>query len=370
MNFRCIFNVFLVSLILLIGSQTFVYAQTGGYVEGPRAIGSWTPRNSLDSVEGVALNGDFAYLAVSANQDNSSYIQLLDVFDVTDPSDPHEADPIEIPLVIMAILYANNKIYVGAGSELKIFNVRDPMAPFSVANLSQHSTVCDVVVVDPYIYIADHSGSLMIANESGNLYPCLSFANDYWCFGIFVSGNYAYTATGSQGLVIWDVSNKTSPTIVGTGDTGDNVYSIAPYGADKAVLGGRAGYVAVFDITSKTDPTLLGEIDITSDINEIKVSGDSAIVADYTNGIVTLDLSTGTPTQNKLLYPTGNRGYAVEIDGQYIYGGMGFSGLMIWDLEAATSYTRTSVGFSIAEVTLIGLGSFLVLVFYHKRSKK
>jgi len=357
---------FVVSIVIGICTQTLVSAQSAGYADGPEPLGIWEPSNSLDSIEGIAINGNYVYLAV-----NGFGIQILDV---SDPTNPEEVNSFALDGTVKNVHYTNNKLYVGASSKLLILDVQDPMSPRSIVNLTQHSTVYNVAVVGSYIYIADHSGSLMIAQEYGNLYPRIDKANDYWCFGVVVKGDYAYTATSSQGLVIWDVSDKTNPVIVGEQKAGDNVYAIAAYGDDKVVLGGRAGYLAVFDISSQTDPLLLGELAITSDIGKgqgLQVYEDTLIAADYTDGIVTLDISEGTPEQGNRLFPSGTRGYAVEIDNQYVYGGMGFFGFMIWDLDEAIKSRGGSggpgeIGFTPID-TLIGLSTLTLLTYFHRK---
>ncbi|MFX1535540.1 MAG: LVIVD repeat-containing protein [Promethearchaeota archaeon] len=361
MMFKRIFPILVLSLFLGTTVQVIVLVQAVDYADGPEPIGTWDSSDSLASVEGIALNDNYAYLALSGFG-----VQILDV---SDPTNPQEVNSFELEGEAKTIVYANNKIYVGVSSELMIFDVQNPMSPSSVANISQHSTVYDIAVVGSYIYIADHSGSLMIATElAGNLYPLLPFANDYWCFGVVVAGDYACTATSAQGLVIWDISNKSAPAVVGTAATDENAYSIASYGENKVVVGGSEGYLGVFDISSKTNPSLLGSVTVTSDIMEIQVHEDTAIAADFMDGIVTLDLSFDSPSPGNRLLPDGERGHTVEINDQYIYGGMGFSGLMIWDINEAIG--SLDIGLPASAFVLIGLSASVTLVFFRRKRAK
>ena len=291
----------------------------------------------------VFVSGNYAYLAVSGLG-----IQILDI---SDPTNPQEKGSWLSARVVetSSIYFANNKIYLGVSSPsaLLIFDGSNPNsigAP--LIEIGQHSTLYDIKVIGDYIFIADHSGSFMIANHTQNLYNKDDYwvANNYWCLGVVVDGNYAYTATSSKGLVVWDITDKSHPSIVAEKPiSGANSYTIALYGSNKIVVGGYAGWFGIFDISTKTNPILLGNIDITSDPGKgrgVEVSGDYAIVADYTDGIVTLGLSSGTPTQNTILpneagSTSADRGYAIAIDGDLIYGAMGFSGLKIWNLTQA-----------------------------------
>ncbi|MBD3191777.1 MAG: hypothetical protein GF308_14110 [Candidatus Heimdallarchaeota archaeon] len=352
-------------VFLILGTLPWmiVRAQDIDYADGPEPIGLWDSSDSLDSVVGVAVNDDSAFLAISGFG--------VRILDVSDPTNPMSVSSFELESEVKAITYSADKIYVGVGSELKIFDVSDPMNPSSITNISQHSTVQEIAVDGSYIYIADHSGSLMIATEAGgNLYSTLPNANDYWCYDVVVSEYYAYTATSSQGLIIWDISDKYNPTIVGGSSTDETAYSITFYGEDKVIVGGLKGYLGIFDVSSVTDPTLLDSITVTSDIMAIQTHENTAIAADYTDGIVTFGLTLDTLTPGNCLLPDGERAHDVEINDQYVFGAMGFSGFMIWDLDEAIK--SFGVGFPFYDWILLGTSGiiFLTLVRYKLKKRK
>lgn len=353
--------IILVFLVLGTTPGMIIRAQDIDYADGPEPIGLWDSSDSQDSVVGVTVNDDTAFLAISGFG-----VQILDI---SDPTNPTSVSSFELEAEVKTITYSADKIYVGVSSELKIFDVSDPTNPSSLANISQHSTVQEIAVVGSYIYIADHSGSLMIATEAGgNLYSTLPNANDYWCYDVVVSGDYVYTASSSQGLVVWDISDKYNPTIVGSSTTDETAYSITFYGEDKVIVGGLKGYIGIFDISSTTDPTLLDSITVTSDIMALRTHENTALAADFTDGIVTLGLSLDTLTPGNCLLPDGERGHDVEINEQYVFGAMGFSGFMIWDLDEAIE--SFGVGFPFYGWILLGTSGIIFLTHIQRKRER
>jgi hypothetical protein len=359
-------NVLLLTAILVIGLQITVLYQSNAYSTGPDPIGTWAPANSLDAVMDVAVNGDLAYLAI-----DSFGIQILNI---SDPSNPQELDSYEQGGIINTITYADNKVYVGVGSAVMIYDVTDPNTIVFNRTIGQYSTVYGIAVVGIYIYIADYSGSFVIANITGGNHFSHGHGywveNNYWCFDVVVDGNYAYTATSSKGLVVWDITNKFHPQILGEKSFSANVYAIGKIDSNTMLLGGYAGYLAKCSVASPSNPTLLGSVDTTGDIskgNGIAISGTYAILGDYSIGVTTVGISSNTPTENTRLMPT-SRGYGIAVDSNYVYGALGFGGFAIWNRTAAISGISFDIpGF---EYCFMLLALFMVILFLKLKPKE
>ncbi|WP_054864504.1 LVIVD repeat-containing protein [Methanosarcina barkeri] len=92
---------------------------------------------------------------------------------------------------IDAVDVIGNYAYIGQGQDLVILDIANPSSPVSV-------------------------GRIMTKNLIS---------------GVKISGNYAYVASGDNGLVIIDVSNPSSPVLKGSYDTPGYASSIAISGS-------------------------------------------------------------------------------------------------------------------------------------------
>jgi len=94
-------------------------------------------------------------------------------------------------------------------------------------------------------------------------------------------------ATGTEGLLIFDVSNPTTPQQIGHCDTDGYAYGV--------YVSGDYAYVAdvnslvIIDITNPTNPQQVGHYDTDGWAEGVYVSGNCAYVAD--NGLVIIDIS-------------------------------------------------------------------------------
>lgn len=95
-----------------------------------------------------------------------------------------------------------------------------------------------------------------------------------------MTGELAYVADGSTGVLVLDVSNPADPQIVGDADT--------PGQARHVTLSGHHAYVAdldhglqIIDITIGTDPQITGTADTPGQALGVAVAGGRAYVADY-----------------------------------------------------------------------------------------
>ncbi len=131
------------------------------------------------------------------------------------------------------------------------------------------------------------SGSRIHFTEVGSL----------WLAGIQVAdvdavGNYAFAACRSAGLVVFDISDPSQPTVVGRRwDIGD---------ASQITVSGSYAYVAagrlvVIDISNPTQPNVLASVPsvLPEDVYafDVTVRDNYAYVANYTGGLEIVDIS-------------------------------------------------------------------------------
>lgn len=128
---------------------------------------------------------------------------------------------------------------------------------------------------------------------------------------VVVVDGYAYVADGEAGLTIIDVSNPADPFRVGS-------------------LGGRSDSFGIASLD--TDGFAAG----------VAVANGVAYVADGTNGLVVVDVSSPTDPQELAVYKTPGKAVRVVVQGPYVYiadgdGDRGIGGLEIVDVNVPSS---------------------------------
>ncbi len=193
----------------------------------------------------VALSGDFALVANASNS--------VDVIDVSDPVSPAVVGNILAPSSVQAVAARGNTGYaVTFGSPLTVlvFSVSNPAQPqllASVAPALGAGNVDAMALSGDCLYLSHRNGS----------------------------------GTG-YGLAIIDVSNPSAPVLRNTGSLGFDSRTVEVVG-DYALVAPMSGSTfRVFDVSDKTSPRLVGTI--TQQATAIRASGNYAFLANFSGG--------------------------------------------------------------------------------------
>ncbi|NVM27419.1 MAG: hypothetical protein HWN65_01145 [Candidatus Helarchaeota archaeon] len=350
----------LIFLILVIGFQVSGLSRSKAYIAGPDPIGTWETPDPLDAVMDVIVNGTLAYLAI-----DGFGLQILNLTDPTNPT-PRGSHLITGAIKCIAASFANDRVYISAGSTLHIINSTDPDSPSEITTHNMGATVYGIAANYPYIYVGAYNDSFKVANETHGVMvealtsPTPWIPDSFWCYQVVYSGNYVYAAGYDKGVIVFNVTNPYSPALVGFEFLAADIYSIAHLGGNRCVAGGSAGYLAIVDVSNASDPTKTGEIDTAGgNVVDIAIYSTYAICADTTYGIVTLSCIGASPTEIARLAPTMN-GYGAETDAMYVYGAGGLSDFKIWEYSGAISGSLFEIPgflllFSLFSLIAIGL---------------
>lgn len=92
---------------------------------------------------------------------------------------------------------------------------------------------------------------------------------------IAVSGNYAYVADGTNGLLIFDIFNKANPVLTGIYNTPGEATNVVVQGSYAFVADGSSRFVVVLNISNPASPVHVNNLEhlTASSINDIFVSG-------------------------------------------------------------------------------------------------
>jgi len=104
---------------------------------------------------------------------------------------------------------------------------------------------------------------------------------------------HAYVADGSSGLQVIDVSNSTTPVVVGAADTPGFAVDVTVSGTH-AYVADRASGLQVIDISDPTAPVVVGSVDTPDDARGVSILGAHAYVADGISGLQVIDVSDPT----------------------------------------------------------------------------
>ena len=172
--------------------------------------------------------------------------------------------------------------------------------------------------------------------EADELGSSLGFVGNYdtdgYATGVTISGNYAYVADDSQGLVIVNIEDPANPTWVGSYDTDGYANGVTISGNYAYVADGYSG-LAIVNIENPANPTLVGSYDTNDYSYDVAISGNYAYVANDHNGLVILNIEDPANPTWVGSYDTAYYAYDVTISGNYAYVAVGWDGLVILGLD-------------------------------------
>ncbi len=111
--------------------------------------------------------------------------------------------------------------------------------------------------------------------------------------GLEVQGQLAFLAEGTNGLSIYNVSNPSSVTSLGSVNTPGNATDVLVDGTIAYVADGPSG-VQIVDVSDTATPTILGSYNTPGNAQRLALQGHTLFVADLTGGIQILDVSNPT----------------------------------------------------------------------------
>jgi hypothetical protein len=263
---------------------------------GPLTVGALQLRNvghtnNAGNARGVAVSGDFAYLA-------------------------------------------------NGGGGLRIYDITDPANPVNVGHTNNAGNAWDLAVSGNFAYLANREDGLRIYDITDPANPANvgHIDNGAEAIGVAVSGGFAYLANSSDGLRIYDITDPANPVTVGHIDNGGTALSVAVAG-NFAYLANDLGGLRLYDITDPAEPVSVNHIDNGGQANGVAVSGNYVYLANLTDGLRIYDLAGSVSAANFLgnfqgsfmgdfvgdFTATG----ALNLDGNYLSGDGGLEGVFV-----------------------------------------
>jgi hypothetical protein len=226
------------------------------------------------------------------------------VIDVSDPSDPVLSS--EYTALVLDMEIKEGWAYIikhvaGFSPVLTILDVRDPYNPEVylddyriVPSSSRLPGLQIVTAAGRFVYATDSSTPLetfYVLDASAPWSPIIRGSlplggNLHAVSQMRVIANYAYIASGDNGMKILDLSDADHPEIAGAYDTPGQTLDLQIV-ADMAYLADGAGGVQIVDVSDRSNPTLLANY-APIFAQAIQVEGDTIYVVDGAGSLTVL----------------------------------------------------------------------------------
>lgn len=324
------------------------YAYVAASASGLRVLSVGDPANPAEvgfadvggAVMDVAVHGNTAYLA--------KYAGGLSILDVSDPANPTEIGTCEAGDAL-GIAVEGDRAYVASNyPTVAVVDVTDPANPALLGSYhSPRGLGRDVSVVAGTVCLAYGFGVDLLdlaapaAPQVLCSYPTLDETSS-----VMLRGGLAFVGTTTSGLRIFDASDPTHPSLLGSLGTDSvrdvdvvgNVAYIGDYSQFRTVdvsdptrpqqLGslfelarieglevrgdrvylGDGPTLRILDVSDPASPAQVGSVDVGGSIRDVKVDGNLAVLAAYGAGLFTVDVTDPAHPATRGHYDT--RGYS------------------------------------------------------------
>ena len=175
----------------------------------------------------------------------------------------------------------------------------------------------DIEISGDYMYITCGSEGVVIYDLSDFSYVT-RYDDSIYAHDIYVEGDIGYIAGGASGFQIIDLSNPSTPSKIYTFDTPGEATKLWIVGDLAYVADGGSG-IHIFDIQNPSLPVLLGSFDTSDYANSVFVSGDTAFVSDAASGLIVFDVTDPTNPQDLYYYSTIGILQDIVVAGDYAF---------------------------------------------------
>ena len=263
-------------------------------------FGDWTKPRVVASIDigsgneatGIAYKNGKVYISGSAP---SAAKPDFFIIDVSNPESPQLLSSLNIETGLVAVAVSGNYAYVieKDSSDFFIIDISNASAPTKVSKLTiGGGDGRALAVTGSFVYVG-HDDTVSVINVANPAIPSLvgelRVADDINGISIFGSTLYLATRDGHAELMIVNITNRTSPTLISQYDAeggSENGKSVQGKNNGRVYLGRLKGgnhtnhhEFFVINASSPTSPSFLGSLDIPSDINALVVISNLAFLA-------------------------------------------------------------------------------------------
>jgi len=247
------------------------------------------------------------------------------VIDATDPSTPAEVAAIDSPGVNRNAVYSDGVLYIAAFQRgLRGVDVSDPETSVDLAFLDLGGQVLDVAVAGDLV-VAVGGPPLTVIDVSDPSSPTI-VGSDPTAFGgeaVELVDGLAYVAFYSFGLRVFDLSSPASPMEIGELDLGSHMWREIVVAEGYVYLGGGDSGVEVIDVRNPANPVSVANIPTMG--NGMAVNRSRLLLGDLLD-LRIFDVRNPSIPVELGSYPTTNLIWVVGLSGSVAYLSVGYSG--------------------------------------------
>ncbi len=297
----------------------------------PRRIGSVAVP---DAIYDVAIERHHAFVAGSGR---------FYVVDFEDPVHPVLVANVEVPSMNWTIAVKDGFAFLGRQENgVTVFDVHDPAHPVPVGHLPGWAWGLDIAgglmyVVDPYSgpEVVDVSNPVAVRPLAIVATP------DPRVHGIAIAEPYAYLADVEGGLLVTDLSLPASPRIIAQVDTDGDAWAVA-HENGRVYLAGENPALTIFDVTDPDSPLLLGSTQAVGSASCVEVQDEFAYVSSASGGFRIVDAS--VPANPRVVGGLSIPANDIVLHGHFVYLTTYGGGLTVVDAaDPAAPYIIDSV---------------------------
>ncbi len=216
----------------------------------------------------MLISGQYAYI--------TEYRDGIEVVDISDPENPHVACHIQTEYACEVVVI-EPLLYVADYYSVSIIDITDLSEPATLSVYDSVMRATGVYVDGPYLYVADADFGLRILNVANPSSPVLvrDFEIEY-CGDVLVIDGYAYVSGGSVGIQVYDVADPANP-VYQTSISSEG-WSLLDADGYLYVQEGWSE-LQIWDISAPFAYTLAGVFELTgTSVNSVDIRGDYAYV--------------------------------------------------------------------------------------------
>lgn len=299
----------------------------------PALLGSYSQRDALGHSWGVRAKDGFLYVADSR--------MGLKIFDVSNPSDPEFLGKYRVSSEAEGIEVLGNVAYVCNvwGRGIEAINVADKTNPQLLTKLTfpGAGNVTRASISGNYLYAVGSEGGVYVVDISNPSTPVYTnrFDTDGIAQDLAIVGDALFVADGNAGVKVLDLTNAPTLSLLTSITNIGNVVALDVDGprAIICVRGPSAWEVRSYDISNVASPAFQDSL-LSWGPNDVKVSGDYAIVQNHKAGVWAYDISDLSNLMKVSEFDTeasADRG--IDIEGEYIYSCDWLGGLNVFTVS-------------------------------------
>ncbi len=232
--------------------------------------GAQTPAPVLVRVGSVPLATPPTALAAAADRLLVGSGAEVRVFDVSRPGAPETTGAYAFDEAVLGLAAAGDRVYVANSHDgLRRLDLSDPSAPILTGTSATRGQAVGVAVAETRVFVSDNSLGFDIVAAAGGLRRVGEYLSDGFPRGIAAAGALVLVADQPAGLMVIDVSTPGAPEVIGRLSLGRDPVTqvIAPAassaggepGALVAIVSGRRGLQAV-DLSDPTAPAVTAAV--------------------------------------------------------------------------------------------------------------